>query len=102
MDNSDWWSLTRTDDDVVPREGDLQDSNFQILGFKLNDETFDRAMMECCPAAFFIRQNEVQAADMLMSSVSPADRVAIVTYSKAPQLVLDFTADKSEVRDTVH
>jgi hypothetical protein len=42
-DNSDWWSLTRTDDEVVPREGDLQDSNFQILGFKLNNETFDKA-----------------------------------------------------------
>jgi hypothetical protein len=42
-DNSDWWSLTRTDDEVVPQEGDLQDSNFQILGFKLNDETFGKA-----------------------------------------------------------
>jgi hypothetical protein len=42
-DNSDWWSLTRSDDEVVPREGDLQDSNFQILGFKLNDETFGKA-----------------------------------------------------------
>jgi len=41
--NSDWWSLTRTDDEVVPQEGDLQDSNFQILGFKLNDETFGKA-----------------------------------------------------------
>jgi hypothetical protein len=42
-DNSDWWSLTRTDDELVPQEGDLQDSNFQILGFKLNDETFGKA-----------------------------------------------------------
>jgi Ca-activated chloride channel family protein len=74
-----------------------------ITGFLSIDEPGQVVlMMECGPAAFFLRQNEVQAADMLMSSISPADRVAIVTYSKAAQLVLDFTADKSEVRDTVH
>ena len=42
-DNSDWWSLTRTDDEAVPQEGDPPDSDFQILGFKLNDETFANA-----------------------------------------------------------
>jgi Ca-activated chloride channel homolog len=74
-----------------------------ITGFLSIDEPAQVVlMMECGPAAFFLRQSEVQAADMLMSSISPADRVAIVAYSKVPQLVLDFTADKSEVRDTVH
>ncbi len=46
-DNSDWWSLTRTlgaEDEVIPQESDLQDSNFQILGFKLNEEAFGKAM----------------------------------------------------------
>jgi Ca-activated chloride channel family protein len=74
-----------------------------ITGFLSIDEPAQVVlMMECGPAAFFLRRNEVEAADMLMSRISPADRVAIVTYSKTPQLVLDFTADKSEVRDTVH
>jgi hypothetical protein len=46
-DNSDWWSLTRTfgaEDEVIPQEGDLQDSNFRILGFELNKEAFGKAM----------------------------------------------------------
>jgi VWFA-related protein len=74
-----------------------------ITGFLSIDEPAQVVlMMECGPGAFFLRKSEVEAADMLMSSISPADRVALVTYSKAPQLVLDFTADKSEVRDTVH
>jgi len=59
-------------------------------------------LMECGPAAFFLKTSELEAAEMLLSSISPADRVAIVSYSKAPQLVLDFTTDKSEVRDALH
>lgn len=59
-------------------------------------------MVECGPGAFFLKKTELQAADMLLSSISPADRVAIVSYSKAPELVLDFTTDKSEARDALN
>src|SRR6267143_2162242 len=59
-------------------------------------------MVECGPGAFFLKKTELQAADMLLSSISPADRVAIVGYSKAPELVLDFTTDKSEARDALN
>jgi hypothetical protein len=48
-DNSDWWSLARTfgnEDEVIPQEGELQDSNFQILGLKLNGETFKKAAVK--------------------------------------------------------
>jgi len=45
-DNSDWWSFTRTygaHAELIPQEGDQQDSNFKILGLKLNQETFRKA-----------------------------------------------------------
>jgi Ca-activated chloride channel family protein len=58
-------------------------------------------MMECGPGAFFLRKSELQAADKLLSSMAPADRVAVVSYSKFPELVLDFTTDKSESRDAL-
>jgi hypothetical protein len=41
-DNSDWWSYTRrpeADDEAISQKRELPASNFQILGFKLNDET---------------------------------------------------------------
>lgn len=55
-------------------------------------------LLECGPAALFLKKSEFQAADMLLDSISPVDRVAIVSYSKSPDLVVDFTADKSEAR----
>jgi VWFA-related protein len=37
-------------------------------------------------------------ADNLLNNISAIDRVAIVTFSKTPQLVLDFTPDKLQAR----
>lgn len=37
-------------------------------------------------------------ADNLLNNISAIDRVAIVTFSKGPQLALDFTPDKVEAR----
>lgn len=45
-DNSDWWSYTRraeADDETISQKRQLPASNFQILGFDLNDETFGKA-----------------------------------------------------------
>ena len=44
-DNSDWWSYTRRPDadDGISQKRELPDSNFQILGLKLNDEIFGKA-----------------------------------------------------------
>jgi Ca-activated chloride channel homolog len=55
-------------------------------------------LLECGPAAYFLRKSELHAADNLLDSLSPADRVAIAGYSKKPELLLDFTADKSQAR----
>jgi VWFA-related protein len=55
-------------------------------------------LLESGPAALFLKKSEFQAADTLLDSISPVDRVAIVSYSKSPDLVVDFTADKSEAR----
>lgn len=59
-------------------------------------------LLECGPAAYFLRKSELHAADTLLNSLSPADRVAIASYSKEPELLLDFTSDKSEARLTLY
>jgi Ca-activated chloride channel family protein len=58
-------------------------------------------MMECGPAALFTRKSELQGASSLISALRPADRLALVTYSDKPTLLLDFTSNKSEVRSTL-
>jgi len=55
-------------------------------------------LIESGPSVFLFAKNHVLAADSLLTSVAPDDRVAIATYSRRPQLVLDFTADKSTAR----
>ncbi len=55
-------------------------------------------LIECGPAVYFLGKNHLQAADNLLSALSPGDRVAIACYSKRPELVLDFTPDKSAAR----
>lgn len=41
------------------------------------------------------------AADNLLKNISAIDRVAIVTFSQNPQLVLDFTTDKLQARSVL-
>jgi Ca-activated chloride channel homolog len=59
-------------------------------------------LLECGPAALFLKKSEFQAADTLLGSISPVDRVAIVSYSKSPDLVADFTTNKSEAQAALH
>ena len=40
-------------------------------------------------------------ADNLLNNIPAIDRVAIVTFSKGPQLVLDFTPDKRQARQVL-
>jgi VWFA-related protein len=58
-------------------------------------------LLEAGPAALFLKKSEFQAADALLASLSPVDRVAIVSYSRSPDVVADFTGDKSEARATL-
>ncbi len=55
-------------------------------------------MIESGPSVFLFAKNHILAADALLTSVAPDDRVAIATYSRNPNLVIDFTADKSAAR----
>ena len=51
-------------------------------------------LIESGPAVYLLGKNHVRASDTLLKNLSPNDRVAIASYSKAPELLLDFTPDK--------
>jgi VWFA-related protein len=55
-------------------------------------------LIESGPAVHLLGQNHVLASDTLLNSLSPNDRVAIASYSKNPELLLDFTPDKPTAR----
>jgi len=55
-------------------------------------------LIESGPSVFLFAKNHILAADALLTSVAPDDRVAIATYSRNPSLVIDFTSDKSAAR----
>src|SRR5467141_4285259 len=50
-------------------------------------------LIEAGPAVLFLEKNHVLASDTLLNNLSPNDRVAIASYSRAPELLLDFTPD---------
>ena len=54
--------------------------------------------IESGPAVVFLGRDHVRAADKLLSNLSSKDRLAIAGYSKDPELLLDFTADKVAAR----
>ncbi len=93
-DNSDWWSLTRTfeaEDEVIPMEGDLPTSmpasNFQILGFKLNHETFGKATAKLGKATVVERGDGVTGRSQ-------------ICYSSPRKVHLIF--EKSEINDAFY
>ncbi len=51
-------------------------------------------LIEAGPAVHLLGSNHVRASDTLLKNLSPNDRVAIASYSKDPELLLDFTPDK--------
>jgi Ca-activated chloride channel family protein len=55
-------------------------------------------LVESGPAVLLVGKDHVRAADALLASVSPTDRVAIASYSRTPELLLDFTRDKTAAR----
>lgn len=52
-------------------------------------------LIESGPAVVFLGRDHIQAAEKLLNGLSADDRVAIAGYSKEPDLLLDFTADKT-------
>jgi Ca-activated chloride channel family protein len=55
-------------------------------------------LIEAGPAVHLLGNNHVRASDTLLNNLSPNDRVAIASYSKTPELLLDFTPDKPTAR----
>ncbi len=51
-------------------------------------------LIESGPAVHLLGKNHVHASDTLVKNLSPNDRVAIASYSRAPELQLNFTPDK--------
>jgi VWFA-related protein len=50
--------------------------------------------IESGPAVVFLGREHIYAAEKLLDGLSSEDRVAIASYSKDPELLLDFTPDK--------
>jgi len=55
-------------------------------------------LIEGGPSVLLFAKNHVLAADQMVASLAPDDRVAIATYTKGPERIIDFTADKTEAR----
>ena len=58
-------------------------------------------LIESGPAVLFLSKNHLLAADAVLATIAPTDRVAIASYSRNPQLLLDFTPNKAEARATL-
>jgi VWFA-related protein len=58
-------------------------------------------LIESGPAVLFLAKNHLLAADALLATIAPTDRVAIASYSQSPQLLLDFTPNKAQARATL-
>ena len=55
-------------------------------------------LIEGGPSVLFFAKTHVLAADEMVASLEKDDRVAIATYTKGPESVIDFTTDKTEAR----
>src|SRR5882762_8831365 len=51
-------------------------------------------LIESGPAVLFLGTNHVRTSNALLNNLAPNDRVAIASYSKDPELLLDFTPDR--------
>ena len=55
-------------------------------------------LIEGGPAVLFFAKSHVLAADQMVASLALDDRVAIATYTKGLESVIDFTTDKAQAR----
>ena len=70
-----------------------------IVGFLSdNDPGLVVLLLEAGPGAFFNQASELRAAGMFLDALPPNYRVALVSYSRNPTLLVDFTNDKTNVR----
>ena len=70
-----------------------------VTGFAAVEEPAQVLLLiEAGPAVLFLGKNHVRASDTLINNLSPNDRVAIASYSRSPELLLNFTPDKPTAR----
>jgi len=70
-----------------------------LTGFATYEEPAQVLLLiESGPAVVFLGKSHFHAADTLLNSLSLGDRVAIASYSKEPELLFDFTPDKTMAR----
>jgi VWFA-related protein len=55
-------------------------------------------LVEAGPAAYFLQDANLFAADAMLKGLSPGDRVAVARYTDAPLALLDFTTDKDSAQ----
>lgn len=58
-------------------------------------------LIESGPAVILLGKNHLLAADTLLTTIAPTDRVAIASYTRTPELLLDFTPNKTQARITL-
>jgi Ca-activated chloride channel homolog len=58
-------------------------------------------LIESGPAVLFLAKDHVLAADAFLRSIPATDRVAIASYTRAPELILNFTPDKMVAREAL-
>jgi Ca-activated chloride channel family protein len=84
---------------------DLTRENFHIFDNGIEQPITDFAnvispaevllLVEAGPAVYFLASTHVNASHSFLDGLSSGDRIAVAKYDAAPQLMLDFTADKS-------
>ena len=53
-------------------------------------------LLETGPAVYLLQGEHLSAATDFLAGLGPDDRIAVAGYDDAPQLLLDFTADKRQ------
>src|SRR5579872_1721614 len=83
----------------------LAPENFHILDNGVEQPITDFAnvispaevllLVEAGPAVYFLASTHVNASHSFLDGLSSGDRIAVAKYDAAPQLMLDFTSDKT-------
>jgi VWFA-related protein len=84
---------------------DLRRENFHIFDNGIEQPITDFAnvvspaevllLVEAGPAVYFLASVHVQTSHSFLEGLSSGDRIAVAKYDSAPQLMLDFTSDKT-------
>ena len=101
--------IVKIDVSVLDRHGDFV-SGLAQQQFRVLDNGIERpivffapiespsqvlVLLETSPAVYMISAGHLTAAYALLNGLAPDDQIALVTYAQSPQVVLEFTQDKS-------